>query len=89
MKARLTTDPPRTAAPSTALRTWLRGRGSTHFAAATKHAVALVVSALQEIFDESAYTRFLERRKMVPSRASYSAFCHEYESTKSRKPRCC
>jgi hypothetical protein len=88
MKPRLT-DPPRIATPSTALRTGLRRRGSIRFTAATKHAVALIVSALQEIFDESAYTRFLKRRQMVSSRASYSAFCREYESTKTRKPRCC
>ena len=46
-------------------------------------------SALREIFDESAYARFLNQRQLAPSRAAYAAFRQEYEVTKARRPRCC
>jgi hypothetical protein len=52
-------------------------------------AFALLVSALREIFDESAYARFLSRRQMTSSREAYAAFCREYEAAKARRPRCC
>jgi hypothetical protein len=50
---------------------------------------ALVISALREIFDESAYARFLNRSHLKPSREAYAAFCKEYEVAKARRPRCC
>jgi hypothetical protein len=49
----------------------------------------LLASALREIFDESAYARFLDRRKLASSREAYAAFCRENEVAKARKPRCC
>lgn len=52
-------------------------------------AVSLLASALREIFDESAYTRFLDRKRIASSREAYAAFCREYEMAKARKPRCC
>jgi hypothetical protein len=52
-------------------------------------AVSLLASALREIFDESAYARFLDRKRMASSREAYAAFCREYEMAKARKPRCC
>ena len=52
-------------------------------------AVSLLMSALREIFDESAYTRFLNRRQIASSREAYAAFCREYEAAKGRRPRCC
>ena len=52
-------------------------------------ALSLFGSALREIFDESAYARFLDRRRMASSREAYAAFCREYEMAKARKPRCC
>ncbi len=52
-------------------------------------AFALLVSALREIFDESAYARFLSRREIASSREAYAAFCREYEAAKARRPRCC
>ena len=61
------------------------GLSSTRF----MRAFALLVSALREIFDESAYTRFLNRRQMTSSREAYAAFCREYEAAKGRRPRCC
>ena len=51
--------------------------------------VETVLAALREIFDESAYQRFLARRSMVSSSASYAAFLHETEHMRARRPRCC
>ena len=53
------------------------------------HALALLLAALREIFDESAYMRFLSRTQTVSSREAYAAFCREYDAAKARKPRCC
>ena len=49
----------------------------------------LILAALREIFDESAYARFLGRRQLPASRESYAAFLQEYEAVKERRPRCC
>lgn len=54
-----------------------------------ERAVKLVVAALREIFDEAAYSRFLDRRKLSSSREAYTAFRQEYEAAKARRPRCC
>jgi hypothetical protein len=54
-----------------------------------RQSAAIVWATLQEIFDESAYTRFLERNLQVASRVSYSAFLREQEFSKARRPRCC
>ena len=51
--------------------------------------VALIASTLREIFDESAYTRFLARHELRVSRQSYAAFLHEQEFVKARRHRCC
>lgn len=53
------------------------------------HATALFVSCLREIFDESAYVRFLRQRRMPSSRQAYEEFCREQAAAKSRRPRCC
>jgi hypothetical protein len=50
--------------------------------------VRILISALREIFDEAAYTRFLDRKQIASSRAAYAAFCREQES-RGPKPRCC
>jgi hypothetical protein len=47
------------------------------------------IAALREIFDESAYARFLDQRQLVSSRAAYAAFCQEHETAKARRPKCC
>ena len=47
------------------------------------------VATLREIFDESAYARFLSERQLASSRAAYASFRREYEVTKARHPRCC
>ena len=49
----------------------------------------VVLAMLHEIFDESAYRRFLERRQMVSSRKAYAEFMREDELLRARRPRCC
>jgi len=46
-------------------------------------------AVLREIFDESAYARFLARRGEVSSVVAYADFLHETENARARKPRCC
>jgi hypothetical protein len=49
----------------------------------------LLLAALREIFDESAYTRFLARHGMTSCRSAYAAFLREQEMMKARRPKCC
>lgn len=51
--------------------------------------VSLLLSVLREIFDESAYDRFLSRNHFASSPQSYAAFLREHELIKARRPRCC
>jgi hypothetical protein len=51
--------------------------------------LALVRSTLLEIFDESAYARFLKRQGLESSREAYARFQRETESTRARRPGCC
>src|SRR4029077_4795440 len=51
--------------------------------------LAVVGSILREIFDESAYARFLERNKMESSREAYVSFLRESEALRARRARCC
>ena len=44
---------------------------------------------LREIFDESAYARFLVRHSMANSREAYAEFLRENERLRARRPRCC
>ena len=46
-------------------------------------------AALREIFDESAYARFLERQGATSSPAAYANFLRESEAAKTQRPRCC
>jgi hypothetical protein len=46
-------------------------------------------AALQEIFDESAYARFLLRRQLQTSPEAYAEFLRENETIRQRRPRCC
>ena len=57
--------------------------------AALKSCPRIFLAALREIFDESAYARFLNQRQLPSSRAAYAAFRREDEVTKARRPRCC
>jgi hypothetical protein len=51
--------------------------------------VDIVLAALREIFDESAYRRFLERKRIVSSCKAYAEFTREHELLRARRPRCC
>jgi hypothetical protein len=44
---------------------------------------------LREIFDESAYERFLRRTDRHSSAEAYCAFLRENQAAKARRPRCC
>jgi hypothetical protein len=46
-------------------------------------------AALHEIFDESAYDRFLLRTNTARSVASYQDFMRERDAAMAKKPRCC
>jgi len=52
-------------------------------------ALTLVHSVLREIFDESAYARFLQRNKLESSREAYAGFIRENEVIRARRTRCC
>jgi len=54
-----------------------------------KRAAQIIVAMLREIFDESAYERFLKRAKLQPSMESYSAFSREREAARNHCPKCC
>jgi hypothetical protein len=47
------------------------------------------LAVLREIFDESAYERFLQREDCQSSPEAYSAFLCEHQALKARRPRCC
>lgn len=49
----------------------------------------IALATLREIFDESAYARFLARRGTISSAASYAEFLRETERVRARRPRCC
>ena len=46
-------------------------------------------ATLREIFDESAYDRFLQRTGTSHCKDSYRAFMRDRESAMAQKPRCC
>jgi hypothetical protein len=48
-----------------------------------------LLAALREIFDESAYDRFLLRTHASRSIASYREFTRERDAATLKKPRCC
>jgi aspartate/tyrosine/aromatic aminotransferase len=48
-----------------------------------------LIATLREIFDESAYARFLTQQGMFSCPRAYAAFLREQESTKARRPKCC
>jgi hypothetical protein len=53
------------------------------------HVAAVLTSLLREIFDESAYNRFLERNRISSSTAAYAAFREENDRLKAQRPKCC
>ncbi|HWY55185.1 MAG TPA: hypothetical protein VNZ03_12025 [Terriglobales bacterium] len=52
-------------------------------------ATRLLLSTLREIFDETAYARFLARHETSSCPRTYSAFLREQEGIKARRPKCC
>jgi hypothetical protein len=46
-------------------------------------------SILSEIFDESAYARFLTRHQIATSPQAYADFLREMQTQRERRPRCC
>jgi hypothetical protein len=48
-----------------------------------------LLSTLREIFDESAYSRFLARHGGCSCPRAYAAFLREQEGIKARRPKCC
>jgi hypothetical protein len=54
-----------------------------------RHITRILLATLREIFDEAAYDRFLCRKQMAVSPASYAAFLQEFEEAKTRRPKCC
>ena len=61
----------------------------TKISSSTREALAVVGSILREIFDESAYARFLERRQLTTSPTAYAEFLAESRQQRERRPRCC
>ena len=51
--------------------------------------LSLSLATLREIFDESAYARFLARQQAASSREAYAAFVHEQAHAQTRRHRCC
>jgi hypothetical protein len=51
--------------------------------------LAIILATLKEIFDESAYTRFLERHGISSSREAYAGFLRETDAARVRRARCC
>jgi hypothetical protein len=49
----------------------------------------ILFSILQEIFDESAYARFLARQGLTTSREAYGRFLREQGEAKAHRPKCC
>jgi hypothetical protein len=62
-------------------------RGSLRSTLSEIASVSLAI--LREIFDESAYQRFLDRARLQSSPSAYALFQRENEQAKSQRPRCC
>ena len=53
------------------------------------HAARIVLEILREIFDEAAYSRFLQCHQMSSSPHAYESFLREKEASAARRIRCC
>ncbi len=60
-------------------------QGSTRF----RDALSLLLATLREIFDESAYQRFLVQHHLNSGQTAYASFLREQETRKARQPKCC
>ncbi len=54
-----------------------------------KAILEVLLATLREIFDENAYTRYLERTRTTASPQSYGAFLAERRAAEARRVRCC
>jgi hypothetical protein len=70
-------------------KTRARGARANAVLPAILRSFALLWAALREIFDESAYQRFLDRMRLESSAQAYAMFRKENEQAKSLRPRCC
>jgi hypothetical protein len=52
-------------------------------------AIQVFCLTLREIFDESAYSRFLARQNIGNSSHAYAAFLRDNQKQRERRPRCC
>lgn len=52
-------------------------------------AAGIFIAVLREVFDESAYERFLRIQQVPSSASAYAAFCREREVEYARRSRCC
>lgn len=50
---------------------------------------SIIHAVADEIFDESAYDRFLRQTRTMRSKESYHQFMREQEASAARRPRCC
>ena len=75
------TDPPITCDPPIP-----RSPSATAF---LRNVMETIRAALREVFDESAYDRFLLRTRASRSVASYRDFARERDAAMLKKPRCC
>jgi hypothetical protein len=64
-------------------------RASAAFRGRPRLIVQIIVAIAREIFDESAYARFLSRSEIRSCPEAYAAFQRECEAMKARRPKCC
>jgi hypothetical protein len=62
---------------------------SEQFKQKSKQGFRRLMETLREIFDESAYARFLRSRGLANTREAYKLYLHESSATRERRPRCC
>ena len=73
----------------TSVREMSAARTNQKRTSAIGRAISLLMATLREIFEESAYERFLARMQMQSSPAAYSDFLRETETARARRPKCC
>ena len=66
-----------------------KARLGTGYVPVIRSMFSLFRSALREIFDETAYERFLQGRDAPSSKAAYAEFLREGQAARERRPRCC
>ena len=64
-------------------------KGTEVVSAAMERVMRTVCMVLREIFEESAYARFLQRQRMGSSREAYAGFLRESQQCREKRARCC